>query len=1027
MASEWLKFFGKDGTDLNLAYGSDGVWRGKLYMGTVSCGLVESANVFIIEDVLSGSPGQAWSYPLAADTSGQNLNWRARWKDQEDADFFWFYTIDSSGAVPYIVENQVVDAPLSNTPYFRDMDGRANVPFGQVHSAAMQFNVAFSAKEEYYYDRTFVIEDLSVNPPQLVAEISLHCETEGEDERFAAILENLGRRLAPNDEMIMRDSDIKEDRIDWELLNLKRKELLVAGQEIYPYIGSYRGLVNVLRFFGYQDLRVKEYWLNINQKSENFGKMAAVQVDNVLEDPKAFALNSQFVDSPDFKKTSLFGLYYDLTKDTGETDEFGIPLMTNAFAFTNEEVLVKLYGLKKRLEEDFMPANAKIYDITGEGIYFQRYGMVSWNDQLLTVSAESGLDFDFKAITPVSEYIRDLRRFKIKQFSPGLDLPVDRFTNLVNPYSYGQAYPVHALATLNESIIEWYEQLSNPLPNLDEKWDWSGDDEPGVIAGMPVVLQATIDNFTWDDMEADWDGEAVYGLNWLTVDIATSYEIGWKIEKGGELPYKFYFRGPIRDYAVLPHFLPYAGKYKVTMYVFDLYGGAAVRTKTDYIEAKLREVEIAAVGRWKLRDFYGWDMKDRSWDDLGGSMWIDPAEAATAYNSPSNDWELRWANYRDQNDAEIKISGQYMPLPQATVAGGNNRNNPARRFGTYALRWENMDLPWDEMWHSSWNYADYHGDVLGAFKLFNPQPGDMIGVDDYPWFTFTGTGTITLQDAVDQLRASDNPGIMFFKWHVFEPPGSPGHILATAEEHGAMGWHFISYNASSSPSTTITGEQYTWKFPAWNHYQNEYAALLANLQANWPDQWPFMNPDHLFLDIPLQDFINGAGYSFPYWSDRGFVRKDQDSPYDQSVNSYTRGFIPAWTGSGMFKHDSTRMFKDAFACPLGVPIFFVSEHSEIAGKNNVKWRIVNDLTGEVMIDCRSKYCIYNFLEESEYTVECEMTDCNGNKAKTVRRGFVASMDKQSYLEAVKTGFAGLTADAITATSAQAGMLSFKNL
>jgi hypothetical protein len=35
------------------------------------------------------------------------------------------------------------------------------------------------------------------------------------------------------------------------------------------------------------------------------------------------------------------------------------------------------------------------------------------------------------------------------------------------------------------------------------------------------------------------------------------------------------------------------------------------------------------------------------------------------------------------------------------------------------------------------------------------------------------------------------------------------------------------------------------------------------------------------------------------------------------------------------------------------------------------------------------------------------------------------MDKTSYQKAAYMGFAGLTADAITATSAQAGMLSFK--
>jgi hypothetical protein len=48
------------------------------------------------------------------------------------------------------------------------------------------------------------------------------------------------------------------------------------------------------------------------------------------------------------KKTNLFGLYYDIVRDNGDIDSFGIPETEDAFAYTNEEVLIKLFALNNR-------------------------------------------------------------------------------------------------------------------------------------------------------------------------------------------------------------------------------------------------------------------------------------------------------------------------------------------------------------------------------------------------------------------------------------------------------------------------------------------------------------------------------------------------------------------------------------------------------------------------------------------------------------------------------------------------------
>ena len=57
----------------------------------------------------------------------------------------------------------------------------------------------------------------------------------------------------------------------------------------------------------------------------------------------------------------------------GLEDEFEYPIVENVFMFSPEEVILKLFGLKERLKRDYLPLNARIIDITGEGVYFGIY------------------------------------------------------------------------------------------------------------------------------------------------------------------------------------------------------------------------------------------------------------------------------------------------------------------------------------------------------------------------------------------------------------------------------------------------------------------------------------------------------------------------------------------------------------------------------------------------------------------------------------------------------------------------------
>ena len=88
-------------------------------------------------------------------------------------------------------------------------------------------------------------------------------QTEIEDIRYKIELSNVGQIVAPDDAYIFNTYDINEQGIDWGFMNRKRKEMLMVRHDIYPYIGSYKAIINAINYFGYNDLELYEYYRNI--------------------------------------------------------------------------------------------------------------------------------------------------------------------------------------------------------------------------------------------------------------------------------------------------------------------------------------------------------------------------------------------------------------------------------------------------------------------------------------------------------------------------------------------------------------------------------------------------------------------------------------------------------------------------------------------------------------------------------------------------------------------------------------------
>ena len=353
--------------------------------------------------------------------------------DSSDSSFFLF-NVDYDVDYPVIEQVKSIDFELTNAandtlPTGTNTLYQRTVQLDEIQKTPFAINIGHMSDAEGNFIGLIKIVDITfTGNTQLLFSSVYRAETEGEDERLGLLLENIGRDVDLEQELILRDSEVDESNVDYILLNQKRKEMLLMGDQIWPYLGSYRGLVNMVNWFGYYDIRLKEYFLNVNSMDAEFGKYRQVPITFQLKDKKESGESLNLVPSKHYKKTSLFGLFYDLVRDSGEFDTAGIPITEDAFEFTNDEALVKFFALKRYLKEKFLPLNAQIVDITGEGVYYERYSINTWNDRDDRRVLELTRPISFTCEDNVP--IQDLRPYSNDSYlSPTLEKNLQEFLN----------------------------------------------------------------------------------------------------------------------------------------------------------------------------------------------------------------------------------------------------------------------------------------------------------------------------------------------------------------------------------------------------------------------------------------------------------------------------------------------------------------------------------------------------------------------------------------------------------------------
>lgn len=243
-------------------------------------------------------------------------------------------------------------------------------------------------------------------------------QTEIEDIRFKIELGNVGKLVAPNEVFIFKDYDILEGGIDWTFLNKKRKEMLMMKHLIYPYIGSYKSIINAINFFGYNDLQLNEYYRNINPQSEKFLKLFKIEIPDIFDNTVEGWTEGEFIKNnfpnDDYEETNMFNLTYNITDKDGK-------IVLN---YAIDEVIIKLQGLKYWLKRNIIPLTHKILDITGKAYFKQE-------NQILHTSYDTQIVNIKQNMTPISFKLNEAYLMPINSGSTVYNCVLDFYT--INP------------------------------------------------------------------------------------------------------------------------------------------------------------------------------------------------------------------------------------------------------------------------------------------------------------------------------------------------------------------------------------------------------------------------------------------------------------------------------------------------------------------------------------------------------------------------------------------------------------------
>jgi hypothetical protein len=1084
-----LRFFDKNGEAYNfelVTVGSSQYWYGADYFLPVSTALYDVSNIFILEKT-----NNEHHFP----NLGVNGTLTIKWKSLKDVNNFFLFTItpptatDDNSYLTKLTEQVVSESDFGSNFNFSNL------------KYPLQVNVAFTPDTERAYDRVLELYWDDGSNTVKILELGFYGEGEDEDERFRVWLNNFGIKFNREDAEILKNYDLKEGLPDWKEVNLARKEILVNRDQIYPYVGTYKGLINLVNILGYRDvLKVKEYWQNVEANSPYYKKFAQVDITDMMDDGIIQNLdlvnrNAQIKKGEKFVKTEFLALVYQFSQPSGQYDDDGLPEVEFTTEFTVNEIFYKLNKMSEKLKNEILPINVVIKDIIGEFIYFEKFNLRYWPDRTDIIETQINEEFTAEVLYPNIKsqelIIRDIKSLFPKENLTSAFPFVTFNISQIHPYSNNQLYDPAQAQNFIQAIQNYYTH------EKAYEYTYHGDDNPFKIgddahgqSGCPIVLLANIDELTLSDLDgstfdefrvsksfvrvatttnitlsglqevdgvqvnigdrvlvkeqtnpiqngiwiasdATWarttefttyvnslgaiafvdEGDTLTGTGWYTVDnlleqggiipisfgqytaesadsmkshhtIGTlkyrdSFETEWTIT--GPNNYYYNVRGTTVNYAKWPHILPYVGDYTVTLKMYDLSAGISVDNL--YITVDGEEPMLTVFTRLEDKFSYTFSNLDNVMiQDFGSSSIYNAAVNVVDPDPGSILLDLNHFNLftylnnfglgSSVSRIEIYNGSEYEPITTSTLPTakqwGLGLSDGRLTLGDLG----NVRL--GSMYHTRLGQAVYPVDYLNGFSI------DPIGLISMQYGNFPAiTVPPQYSSNINQFANYMNQ-VPFVGWSDYTYQVIGSQVKASAKRIDRKNHAILTFTFPSS----VTVTKYTFSFPT---------KVYSESVVSWLEtQFPQVDRDLLFLDVPFDDLIQGLGGTTQYWIDRGFIQ--------YSTTTQT-GFLPSSYDQNAFDFIGLKVSDDTIKVPLQLPVFAVVNN--IDSKTETIWTLRKDSVEIAKIKSTS-YFTWRFNEPGKYTVDVTSQDSFGNSFSTTKPiMFVEVLPKESYAEYVE--------------------------
>lgn len=956
-----IEFFDKNGHNCNFSYDETNTFYvGNMYFPRISSGLHETLNIYIYDKIEFN--GNAFFGKFQSELSNP-INYEIRWYWKDDkfrgVEEIFVYDIDSDFNInkqTFISQktdfaNHYTGLSSSGRKIVTDYDHEPN-----------KVSIALFSENEGIFEKTLIVEFHNTDTGEQIklAEIGLYGEVESEDERLNELLENFAIDFPQQDEFIFLDSDPLENRVDFTLLNEKRKELLLRIRDIKNFEMSYAGLIEIIKFYGY-NLGIKEYWKNIDATSPNYGSYKLIDViENLQSD--LFGVNGvEVLNKPNrvYSKTNFLKLVYNINQIVpGKfTDDF-LPITEETSLYSVEDVLLKLYALKTRLSEKWLPINIKILDITAEADYFTRIDTVGYSLDQKIDDAEISI-YPILEVTPSNNgHINDLRKV-LFEVSSTYDL-------LGNPIQLNDLLSIPSLldfeSDTNFDFLEMNSKIINGsindlLNNGFQKFKETflayfinnediglyGDNE-STPCGFYCEIKVTnfpdyeIQNIPYPNNEFD-----VY----FTIDnlrFGYFYEIEWKITKQvtPESPqsYEYTLRGDVKKYESLKLILPYIGVYDVELKIYHLHNNTALRFAPNLITVTSLNADFIGFTKIGCPNPQINEIPNLRIDDITGSV-DRPIETELTVG-----------------EIDICIDsfdqGNYALVP------------PFRELNNYTLQ----------------NLKNATINDLSQFTIEQTEyalEANWVMIDDLP-YPIDSLSNITINDLSISTVYADLP-TSFVIFNLNNVDDTADFPLSVVTEIG----NNIRIKNTFDTKVLNYGLVDKTNLVDVDLFLNALRTTFTNYEFN-----PLYKYD-VFLDPIELDRITVTGKTMSdsldcdvsYWT----------SLVDDGLNVYeynNNNLVGDITGSSYMVNPSIfeiDLVKDFKVLSIYSQITFVVDNCKIPGKSNVSWILTNTLTNEVT-QFSGKFFTMFFTVRGEYNIKAMLYDTNGNYSEIERKGIL---------------------------------------